>query len=73
MSVPHAWRRNEYGEIDFWATESGYHNGPMCDRCYDAFCEHCEDAQVQELLSSPCVTAGEIPGQLDIYDMLEET
>lgn len=25
-----------------WAMDVGFHNGPMCQRCYHSVCEHCE-------------------------------
>jgi hypothetical protein len=37
----HDWKRNKDGSIDMWALDVGYHNGPMCQRCYESFCEHC--------------------------------
>ena len=38
----HDWIRDENGEIDLWAWESGYHAGPMCKRCYTSPCCYCE-------------------------------
>lgn len=38
----HDWKLDKNGEIDMWAMESGYHNGPMCKRCYHSVCVHCE-------------------------------
>ena len=37
----HKWRLDENGEIDEFAYECDYHNGPVCERCYYSFCEHC--------------------------------
>ena len=37
----HDWFCDEDGEIDMWAMESGFHNGPMCQRCYHSECHHC--------------------------------
>ena len=52
----HDWARNKDGSIDEFATENGYHNGPLCRRCYYAFCEHCvndfDEALKEDL---PCV------------------
>lgn len=45
----HNWRRNKKGEIDFWAFESGFCNGPRCERCHAYFCEHCVDDPDKEL------------------------
>lgn len=36
----HKWKE-ENGKIDVWAYEAGYCNGPVCERCYYSFCEHC--------------------------------
>lgn len=36
----HDWKLYD-GEIDTWAWESGFHNGPFCKRCHCAPCEHC--------------------------------
>lgn len=38
----HDWYRNEAGEIDDFAFDVDYHNGPMCKRCYYSFCMHCD-------------------------------
>lgn len=39
----HVLKRDEDGEIDSWAMEWGYHNGPRCVNCNDSWCEHCQD------------------------------
>lgn len=49
----HSWMKDDDGEIDEWAMEFGYHNGPMCERCYESFCVHCEDYEDHP---GPCVT-----------------
>lgn len=38
----HFWKRKEDGEIDEFAYEGDFHNGPVCVRCGDSFCKHCE-------------------------------
>ena len=38
----HDWERDENGDIDDFACDIGYHNGPMCKRCYYSFCVHCD-------------------------------
>lgn len=38
----HDWERNENGDIDDFAYEADYHNGPSCKRCYYSFCMHCD-------------------------------
>ena len=48
----HQWRRKENGEIDDFAMEIGYHNGPVCERCGYSFCEHCEPDGYDK---GPCV------------------
>lgn len=40
--VLHSWCLNDMGEIDLFAYESGFHNGPICEVCEFDFCEHCE-------------------------------
>lgn len=73
MSVPHAWRRDSSGDIDWGAFQTDIHEGPECERCGMVFCENCEFPNFPEWLTEPCIQYDEIPGQLDIYDMLEET
>lgn len=46
--IKHEWVKDEYGEIDFFRYEVGYHNGPSCRRCGATFCEHCEPDRVNE-------------------------
>lgn len=54
--MKHDWILDEDGEIDVWQLSTGYHNGPRCYRCGEAFCEHCypeiftEDCQGDEYL-----------------------
>lgn len=50
----HLWRRNKNGEIDLWAFEAGYCNGPMCTRCYHVECENCNDDWETDP-TEPCV------------------
>ena len=38
----HDWVRKENGDIDDFAYDGDYHNGPMCKRCYYAFCIFCD-------------------------------
>ena len=48
----HDWRLTDEGEIDTFASEEGFHNGPLCKRCYHSFCVHCNpDGYTDEL---PC-------------------
>lgn len=48
----HDWFKDEDGKIDMWALDSGFHNGPMCKRCGESFCLHCNPNWEQD---SPCV------------------
>lgn len=38
----HDWERDSDGNIDEFAMAYEYHNGPMCKRCGDSFCIHCD-------------------------------
>ena len=48
----HDWYRDEDGNIDEFAMEYGYHNGPACKRCGYSFCEHCKPNGWNE---EPCI------------------
>lgn len=37
----HTWKLDEYGEVNVFALEEGFHNGPVCTVCGDGFCHHC--------------------------------
>ena len=37
----HLWYKDENGNIDEWRVDNGVHNGPECQICHTAFCEHC--------------------------------
>jgi hypothetical protein len=39
----HLWQRDKNGEIDIWAFEAGYCNGPVCARCWHSECVHCNE------------------------------
>lgn len=38
----HDWETDEDGNIDEFAMDYGFHNGPACKRCGYSFCEHCK-------------------------------
>lgn len=38
----HLWKKDENGNVNEWAMEFDYHQGPVCERCGDTFCIHCE-------------------------------
>lgn len=38
----HDWVRDKNGDIDDFAYDGDYHNGPMCKRCHYAFCIYCK-------------------------------
>lgn len=38
----HTWQRDEDGEIDTWAYESGFCNGVICEVCGKVVCVHCD-------------------------------
>lgn len=38
----HQWERDEDGEVDDWAWESGFHNGVSCEICHKHPCVHCD-------------------------------
>lgn len=46
--MQHRWQLNADGEIDIWALDVDYHNGPECTRCWRVFCEHCNPMCYQE-------------------------
>lgn len=50
----HLWKRDKNGEIDVWAFEYEYHNGPVCTRCYHSECEHCNEDWKKDP-TEPCV------------------
>lgn len=54
----HLWKKDGDFEdsIDHWAVSWGYCNGPVCERCGDSFCEHCNP----ECWDSPCEVEGYI-------------
>lgn len=37
----HDWELDEDGEIDMFALDFDFHNGPRCRRCHHSFCMHC--------------------------------
>lgn len=50
----HDWETDEDGNIDEWAMSDGFHNGPVCKRCYHSFCIHCEPSKFNNG-NGPCV------------------
>lgn len=39
----HRLKRDEDGEVDYFAFSYEFHNGPRCELCGDSWCHHCED------------------------------
>ncbi len=39
--MKHNWKKNENGNVDEWAWESGFHNGVYCQDCGKTVCVHC--------------------------------
>jgi hypothetical protein len=39
--MKHTWRLNSDGDIDIWALDIDYHNGPVCIVCEEYYCHHC--------------------------------
>lgn len=40
-SNKHIWKKRADGEVDHFAVDFEYHNGPECEICGLHFCEHC--------------------------------
>lgn len=40
-SRKHRWHRRSDGEIDTFAWDASFCNGPLCELCGKSFCEHC--------------------------------
>lgn len=53
----HKWVLNEEGEPDYFAWESGYHNGYLCERCGYSFCHHCDPNGFDK---EPCIEEEDI-------------
>jgi len=49
----HKLKRDEDGEVDIFALESGTHNGPECVLCGDSWCHHCGGT------IEPCAKSGQ--------------
>lgn len=47
-SNKHIWRKRKDGEIDHFAVDFEYHNGPECEICGLHFCEHCHPEKFDE-------------------------
>lgn len=44
----HQMKKNKDGNIDIFAYENGYHNGPVCEVCGKKFCHHCDPKCYEE-------------------------
>ena len=40
--MKHNWEKDENGNVNEWAWESGFHNGVICMNCGRSVCIHCE-------------------------------
>ena len=38
----HMWQKDKNGEIDEWVMSYDFHNGPICEICFDTPCVHCK-------------------------------
>jgi len=50
----HKWQKDEHEDIDTFAWASGFCNGPVCERCYYSFCEHCHPDGYNDDDCQPC-------------------
>lgn len=48
----HNWEKNSKGEIDTFAWDNDFHNGPYCKRCGYSFCVHCNPKGYNK---EPCI------------------
>ena len=53
QSYNHLWAKDENGDIDMFAFEEDYHNGPRCTKCDDYFCAHCTPNWAETKCSIP--------------------
>lgn len=52
----HVWETYEDDkEVNTFAYQKGFHNGPVCVNCGMSFCEHCTDG----IIPYPCPSAKE--------------
>lgn len=52
----HVLQLDEDGSVDYFAMDSGFHNGPQCVECGEMWCQHCVfDGQGVD----PCVGSGQ--------------
>lgn len=42
----HDWKKDENGNIDYFALDYECHNGPECLRCGFSFCHHCDPEEI---------------------------
>jgi hypothetical protein len=54
----HAWKRDEDGDIDIFAADDAPHNGPVCVRCGEGFCHHCNPDCYREVCPAVDLSAG---------------
>lgn len=61
----HLFYAADYDEkvVSEWVLEGGFHNGPGCVLCLDAWCHHCQPDRETE----PCPELEE-PGLFDLTD-----
>lgn len=46
----HIWKKNDYNnDIDIFAYEEGFCNGPECQKCGYSFCHHCNPEGYKDL------------------------
>lgn len=43
QAAGHLLKLDDDGNVDMFAMSYEYHNGPMCELCYESWCEHCQD------------------------------
>jgi hypothetical protein len=44
----HQWAQTEWGSVDIFDYDQGYHNGPRCALCGRSGCHHCEPSMYEE-------------------------
>ena len=49
----HAWKLDEFGYINEFGMESGYHQGPVCVHCGYSYCVHCDSGPTEDCPGAP--------------------
>lgn len=73
LNGEHDWIKDKDGEIDIFAYESGYCNGPKCSVCGYEYCHHCHKEPPIEKCNETKAYSSNIAAAWEVFGKIKDT